>query len=208
MTKLVSLLLIVPAFLLFSFNDKHKQSPMGMDYSIVANKETSCDDNFPDELSYFLEAIGGYGSNSEVAQVSAILHIDLNAFQQYDTGDLNRDEEKKCWQSIDAFTTVVDKLLAAIAKNPAYYKKVKYGQQSKSDNAMKMQEDLSRIMQKNDTAELEAYIDKLSKNEALQYPVDRGYLSKNRITADLKQLKKILTCYKSAGATKIKMLYG
>lgn len=39
------------------------------------------------------------------------------------------------------------------------------------------------------------------------YPNDHGYLSEGRIVDELKELKSLLTCYRKAGATKIKLNY-
>lgn len=62
---------------------------MGMNYYIVPNKQTNCENNFGNGLSFFFEQIGGYGEAAEVEQVSKILSIDLSVFQdvEYDPED-------------------------------------------------------------------------------------------------------------------------
>ncbi|HEX8506108.1 MAG TPA: hypothetical protein VF630_12135, partial [Hymenobacter sp.] len=53
-----------------------------MDYYIIPEEETACEDSFPDGLSFFFEQVGGYGEAAEVEQVSRILQIDLSVFQE------------------------------------------------------------------------------------------------------------------------------
>jgi hypothetical protein len=81
--------------------------------------------HFPHGLSFFFEQVGGYGDNGEVSQVSSLLNIDLNLFQNIDFPE-NPDSDGT-WQTID---NVVDKLMEfkqAIKKNPGYFEKVLHG---------------------------------------------------------------------------------
>ena len=101
---------------------------MGLSYFIVPDKKVSCEDRFPEGLSLFFQQIGGYHGNSEVSQVSKILDIDLNAFQNCDQDFeiRNTAEEKPFWQNIDSFSRLIDDFLAKIAESPDYYKFVRH----------------------------------------------------------------------------------
>jgi len=174
-----------------------------MYYSIVANKETNCEDFFPEGLSNFLEQFPVSEYHSEVRQVSQILNINLDSFQLYDDGDADVQEKQNYWQDIDAFAALVDSFINKIAENKDYYKKIRY-----SKNTDSLNQQLNELLYTKDENSLINQLEQLYENKDLSFPPDRGYLSANRIIEDLNELKGILNCYKKAGATKIKLLYG
>lgn len=173
-----------------------------MDYSIVADKDNSCDDFFPEGLSNFLEQLPSSEYNSEVRQVSQILNINLDAFLIYDDGS-GDSEEQNYWQDIDAFITFVESFIDKIAENKEYFKEVRY-----TKNVDSLNDQLHEVLHKKDEDLMKNLLDQLYANPDLSLPPDRGYLSDYRIVEDLNDLKRILDCYKSSGAAKIKLLYG
>lgn len=175
---------------------------MGMDYNIVANKETNCEDYFPEGLSNFLEQFPVSEYHSEVRQVSQILNINLDPFQVYDDGDPDVQEKKNYWQDIDTFAFLVDGFINKISENKDYYKKIRYNKNTDSLN-----EQLNELLHTKDENSLKNQLEQLYENKDLSFPPDRGYLSANRIVEE-NELKRILNCYKKAGATKIKLLHG
>lgn len=190
---------IVLIFLIItSFNQTIDCEGMGMDYTIFADKETQCEDDFPDDLSFFFEQYGGYEEYSEVGQVSTLLKIDLSCFQNYDYGTEDASEEKQYWQDIGLFTAKVVELIRKIEQNPDYYKAVKHGQRSSASWKQVVQ-----AIQQGDQAKYK----EIATNQANLYPPDHGYLSSGRLKEDLQRLKAILDCFKKAGVKKIKLMY-
>ncbi|MBO9203349.1 MULTISPECIES: hypothetical protein [Niastella] len=175
---------------------------MSMDYSIQANVDTDCDDFFPELLSNFLEQITITEYNSEVKQVSEILNINLDAFLMYWEGD--SDTEDKYWQDIDTFASLIDNFIIKISENKDYYRKVRYN----SHNRDSLSDQLHELLHSNDEQSLTNVLSTLYSTPGLDLPFDRGYLSSNQILDDLNDLQSILNCYKEAGATKIRLLYG
>ena len=175
---------------------------MGMDYYIYSNKQTSCKKEFPEQLSFFFEQIGGYGDQSEVAQVSVILDIDLSVFQNYDYGTDNKEEEIQFWQNIDDFEKVIDDFLFKIDKNPDYFKLLKHNK-----NKEYYDSEMRRITKIKNQEKFIKELEKLQNKPDYLFPADYGYLSSGRIVTDLKTLKGVLTCYKKEGVTKIKLMY-
>jgi hypothetical protein len=175
---------------------------MGMDYYIKANIKNNYENDFPDGLSNFFEQYPVSEFNSEVRQVSKILNINLDAFQLYDHGTDDLKEEQ-CWQDIEAFASLVDSFINKIEQNKDYYKEVRYNKDGASVN-----DQLHEIFSKSDVNAMANMLHNLHQNSDIYYPVDRGYLSANRIVKDLYDLKEILNCYKKTGATKIQLSYG
>ncbi|MDX1938271.1 MAG: hypothetical protein SFU21_14215 [Flavihumibacter sp.] len=184
------------------FSVNKNTSLMGMNYNIHSNIETNCQNNFPYELSYFFEQFGGFGNNSEVAQVSDILKIDLATFQEYDYGTIDSIEEKTFWKDIQPFCEIIETFISKLESTPNYYLKVKYNpnsakQTKKEFKALKIKDEKKRIEK----------LMELQSQSSYRYPVDKGYLKTGRILIDLKLLKELLNCYKKSGVTKIKLTY-
>lgn len=188
MKKCVIILIV---FINFSFIN------VGMSYSIEANVETKCKDDFPPGLSFFFEQIGGFGDKSMVTQVEKILDIDLSTFQEYDYMD-NEDPSDKYWKNITKFEAVLDKLLLKISENPKYYQSVKYNP---------IQSEYAFSSDPNEMKNIKAKEQEYENHPMYGYPYDTKYLSTNAIVDDLQLLKSILKCYKKSGATKIKLNY-
>ena len=172
---------------------------MGMYYSITADKTTNCEDDFPESLSHFFEQVGGCGDKSEVMQVSRILEIDLSVFQLYDYGTTNVKKEKRYWQCLDRFASIVEAFIKKISENPDYYKKVLHNNDYDSQ--------MNKIMYAKDEDSLLKVVEELYSDPSTSFPPDRGYLSQNEIMDDLIALKGLLDCYKESRATKIKLTY-
>lgn len=184
-----SSLLILISFLNMNF--------FGMDYYIKANVETNCKDDFPSELSFFFEQVGGFDEKSMVRQVEKILKIDLSTFQDYDFD--GEENPNKHWKNINAFEKIIDNLLLKIKANPNYYKKVKFNPIDSPDYGFSSdKKEMERMRQKQREYE---------KSRMFGFPSDNEYLSSNKFVTDLNQLKNILKCYKKYGATKIKLSY-
>jgi hypothetical protein len=175
---------------------------MGMSYFIIPNKKTSCNDYFPDGLSFFFEQIGGYDDKAEVAQVSEILHIDLSVFQDVEYNPEDQTEADKHWHDIEPFAAIVDSFTAKIKAQPDYYKKVIH-----NPNAKQQRAELSRLSSMRDTAGYTQLSATFEQQPYYYYPPDYGYLSESRILTDLDALRQILACYKKNGVTKIRLEY-
>ena len=175
---------------------------MGMDYFIRANIETDCENDFPERLSNFFEQFPVSDFNTEVRQVSKILNINLDAFQVYDHGTDDLKEEQ-CWQDIETFTSLVDSFINKIEQNKDYHKQVRYNKDGASVN-----DQLHELFNRNDVDAMANMLYGMHQNPDINYPIDRGYLSENRIVKDLYELMDILNCYKKTGATKIQLSYG
>jgi hypothetical protein len=180
--------------ILFSIIQLHA---MGMYYHITANVETECKDYFPSGLSFFFEQIGGYGEKSMVSQVEQILDIDLSTFQTYDFME-NEESDSTYWKDINEFELIIDLFLKKIELEPDYYKRVKYNPivpvYGFSTDSAKM-------------AEMKKTQEEYENSPMYGYPNDRGFLSEGIIIMELKELKSLLTCYRKAGATMIKLSY-
>ncbi len=171
---------------------------MGMSYSICADKETHCPDEFPGDLSFFLEQYGGYDEHSEIGQVSTLLDIDLSCFLHYDWGTNNEREEQHFWQDLNPFSSKVLELITKIEQKPAYFEAVKHGQNRHLSFTQIME-----AFQRGDEAKAE----ELFYTDANLYPPDYGYLSSGRIIGDLQKLRATLECYQKNGVKKIKLTY-
>lgn len=186
---------------------------MGMYYSIKANIETSCKDDFPESLSYFFEAIGGWGEESEVAQVSKILDIDLSTFQDYYFYDMSETEEEATWKDLNAFQALIQLFIQKIDSNPDYFKEVIYNPKrtkldSLNSNLHEKLKDQKTIQEQlKEIQLLDQKIQEETEDEFYLYPADRKYLSNNQLKRDLQVLNSILDCYKKKGATKIQLGY-
>ncbi len=174
---------------------------MGMRYHIKADKHTSCEGRFPDELSFFFEQIGGYGEKSEVAQVAEVLNINLSAFQQYDHGTEDVDNSLQLWKEIGPFTELVINFLARLEASPGYYTQVKHNAQLKQQNEQLF------TMGFSDNNKFLELIEEFESQPDYGYPSDYGYLSSGRILKDLRDLKNLLQCFRKNGASKIKLYY-
>ncbi|MBO2011491.1 hypothetical protein [Hymenobacter negativus] len=185
-----------------------------MDYYIIPEEETTCEDSFPDGLSFFFEQVGGYGEAAEVEQVSRILQIDLSVFQEisfeedeaYDADELDEDEQPEeasiIWHDVDKVTAVVDSFLTKIEAFPDYHKQVLHNPNRNQDL-----ESLLQITTIGDEAEMVRQFQELENQPLFAYPPDHGYLSQGKIVEDLKNLRQTLACYKSSGVSQFKLLY-
>lgn len=173
-----------------------------MQYSIVPNRQTPCEDDFGNGLSYFFEQVGGYGDKAEVEQVSRLLEIDLSVFQDVEYVADDSAEIENHWHDLDSFIALVDDFMARIRAHPDYYKKVKH-----NPNKEKQDEAMSRALYAGDSTQLEALTQKLQSDPLYEYPPERGYLKEGRLLKDLKTLRNTLDCYKKNGVTKVRLEY-
>src|SRR5262245_53564802 len=80
--------------------------------------------SFPHGLSFFFEQVGGYGERAEVSQVSRILNIDLDLFQNVDFPE--NPNSNKTWQTIDIIINKLNEFSQCIESNPQYFQKVSH----------------------------------------------------------------------------------
>ena len=128
------------------------ENSISMSYSLETNKGTYCKLDFPQSLSYFLEAYGGWGENSEVAQTGKILNLDLSYFQNTyspeqslyyegleEDGEIKNAEkafkeyEKKSWQNLDSIQISLNLFISAINSNPKFYTQIRYSKLTEKD---------------------------------------------------------------------------
>jgi hypothetical protein len=91
----------------------------------VYNEEIRALCQFPDGLSFFFEQVGGYDDCAKVSQVSSILNIDLDLFQNIDFPE-NPDSENT-WQAIDIVINKLSEFKQAIMQKPKYFEQVLHG---------------------------------------------------------------------------------
>jgi hypothetical protein len=186
---------------------------MGMDYYIIPENETHCEDSFPDGLSFFFEQVGGYGESAEVEQVSRILQIDLSVFQETSLNEeagfededgavYEGNEAQDIWHDTSAVAAIVDAFLAKIEAFPDYHEQVLHNPNPKQDDDLLMQ-----ILALSDKSEMVRQFEALENQPLFSYPPDYGYLSQGKIVEDLKTLRQTLACYKSNGVIQFKLLY-
>lgn len=176
--------------------------PMGMSYSIVPNKPTTCANNFASGLSFFFEQVGGYEETAEVEQVSKILKINLVIFQDVDYNYQDKKDVEKHWHPISTTSSVVDEFIQKLVAHPGYYKQVHHN----PDRAKQLAAE-QKLWDITDTAERSKQLEQLRKQPFYYYPPDYGYLSQGRLLRDLYALKKVLDCFKKSGVTKIRFEY-
>ncbi|MEO6327849.1 MAG: hypothetical protein ABIO55_02905 [Ginsengibacter sp.] len=189
-------------FFSLQFHTKHNFKNTGMGYYIIPNKQTACQNNFGNGLSFFFEQVGGYEETAEVEQVSKILRIDLSVFQDVDYEYSKKVELEKHWHNIDTFTRVVHTFISKIKSQPNYYKRITHNPDKQKQN-----DEFSRLIYMQDTAQAAKILEQLQKQPYYYYPPDYGYLSKGRLLKDLQILKHTLDCYKKSGVTKIRLEY-
>ena len=137
-----------------------------MDYCLESDNEYESELDFPEGLSYFFEQLGGYGEYSMVAQVSSILGINLEIFQNtyYDgmEDDYDEDEidEDDFWIELSTLQKTVESFISAIHTKPDYFKMVKFnGPYSPEDNGYLSQGHLLK-----DLEELKVVLGKYKEN--------------------------------------------
>jgi hypothetical protein len=187
---------------------------MGMDYYIIPEIETACQNDFPENLSFFFEQVGGYGEYAEVSQVSRILQVDLSVFQEisYDDGEYYGgpiDEEEEApedlpviWHDTITVVQIIDNLLAKIAAFPDYHKQVLH-----NPNRKQGLNSLFRITASGNEQEIMQGLEALESKPFFSYPADHGYLSGGEIVEDLNALRKTLMCYEGNGVSRFKFMY-
>lgn len=182
---------------------------MGMDYYIVPDGQTECSNDFPEELSYFFEQVGGYGEYAQVEQVSKILQIDLSLFQQMSYEELDEEDEEAepIWHDVQQIIELIDNLLQKIDGHPAYYNEVIYN--SDQINQRQMSSQLIKRFVDGQMTEEQAvqYLEKLQAAPNYRYPADNGYLTEGRIIEDLRALQNNLQCYQQDGIHRVKLVY-
>ncbi|RPD49627.1 hypothetical protein DNI29_02165 [Hymenobacter sediminis] len=180
-----------------------------MDYYLIPDQETDCENEFPERLSNFFEQVGGYDEHAEVSQVSRILQIDLSIFQQVSWEDdgledgEGADEPSTIWHNLDTVTAVVDSFIAKIQQHPDYFTQVVHNPNREND--------LNRLHHILSNAPDEAAAIKDAEEVITQpfylYPPDRGYLSQGGLREDLHTLRHTLQRYKNCGIARVQFLY-
>lgn len=174
---------------------------MGMRYLIKPDKHTSCEGQFPYELSFFFEQINGYGTKSEASQLSQLFNLDLSVFERAQTAIESIDEEINMWKDIEGFTNLVSSFLTCLILQPDYYKNIRHNQ-----NQRRQDEQLVTIGI-NDSGKFLALLEQFQAEPDYGYPSDYGYLSSGRVLNDLSDLKNLLHCYKKNGVKKVKLYF-
>ncbi|GAB2772823.1 hypothetical protein HNQ93_000822 [Hymenobacter luteus] len=180
-----------------------------MDYYLIPDQETDCENEFPQGLSFFFEQVGGYNEHAEVAQVSRILQIDLSIFQQVSwendglEADEGADEPSTVWHHLDTVTAVVENFITKIQQHPDYFTQVVHNPNRQND-LNRLHHILSNAP--NEAAAITGFEEVMTQPLHL-YPPDYGYLSQGGLVADLHTLRQTLQCYRSCGVTSVQFLY-
>lgn len=174
---------------------------MGMRYLLKPDKHTSCEGQFPYELSFFFEQMSGYGNKSEAIQVSELLDIDFSVFEGAQKAIESIEEEINMWKDIEDFTDLVTTLLTKLILKPDYHTYIRH-----NENQRRQDEQLVTLGIKDSSKFLEL-LEKFQAEPDYGYPSDYGYLSSGRIMKDLSDLKNLLHCYKKNGVKKVKLYF-
>jgi hypothetical protein len=152
---------------------------------------------FPTRLSQFYEQYRGFGEQSEYAQVSELLDINLTSFQKY-----NEPDEEVIWQDVDVLLQVNRELRDKIVANPDLYSRMTYG--GITDIALKAE--LLRAAIANDKKKMDQIIRKFKDTPDSAYPPDVEFI-KRYFFSEVIELDKILHEIKAKGAKKINIVY-
>ncbi len=172
-----------------------------MRYLIKPDKHTSCEGQFPYELSFFFEQMSGYGTKSEASQLSELFDMDFSVFDRSPQGIESIEEEVNMWKDITEFTDLVSTFLTKLILKPEYHLYIRH-----NENQRRQDEQLVTLGIKDSTKFLEL-LEQFQAEPDYGYPSDYGYLSSGRIIKDLSDLKNLLQCYKKNGAKKVKLYF-
>lgn len=156
------------------------------------------EEKIPERLSQFFEQYHGFGEASEVAQVEAILDVDLAMFQNY-----TNDGVEPIWQGNAELINLVRKFSAAIHANPNYYKAVKH----MGVPAHEFRTEFLTAQKNKDDATLVRLLKTWQSTPETAFPPDTKYLSDGKLLFDLVELEKILVFLWKLGAKKIALIY-
>lgn len=154
---------------------------------------------FPAGLSQFFEQYQGFGEESEVAQVSDILDIDLSVFQKYNLPESRNIQ----WLNLNEIISIIENFIAKLKTIPDLYSCMQYG--GVTQNALRFE--LMKAAMENNKAKLDGIVKKWQHTPDSAFPPDFGYIKRGDLKNDLLVLKNILYNIKSSGAKEIRFVY-
>lgn len=156
------------------------------------------DEKMPELLSQFFEQYRGFGEASEVAQVEAILGVDLSLFQNYTT-----EGNEPVWQGNAELINIVRQLIAAIHAQPNYFHAVKH----MGVPAHEFRTEFLTAQKNKDDATLVRLLKTWQSTPETAFPPDTKYLSDGKLLFDAVELEKIFSFLWKLGAKKIALIY-
>lgn len=153
---------------------------------------------FPTRLSQFYEQYHGFGEESEYAQVSKLLDIDLSPFQKYNEAD-----EEVIWQDLDLLLQLNRELRDRIAANSDLHSRMKYG--GITDTALKME--LLQANMAGDKKKMEEIVKRFQHTADSAYPPDVEFIRRGYFFSEVVELDKILNDIKLKGGKRINIVY-
>ncbi|MDQ3108285.1 MAG: hypothetical protein M3R17_00175 [Bacteroidota bacterium] len=171
---------------------------MSSSYFIFCDDENKESFTFPGGLSFFFEQYGGFDNQSEVAQLSVLLQIDLSVFQQYDVPE----SDEVTWHEISVVKNKMEEFIAKLKSAPSVFQSIKYGSESSQ-----FPNELMQAGQARDVKRLQELIRQMQNDPQATYPLNRGYIESGNLINDLTALDAKLKESEQDGVKKIKFLY-
>lgn len=153
---------------------------------------------FPPGLSQFYEQYKGFGNESEVAQVSELLKIDLTPFQKYNVA-----AEEVIWHDIDALIALNQLLRQKVQATPDLYARMKYCGPTESA----LRAELMKAAISGDKKKMEEIVKRFQNTPDSAYPPDVEFIKRGFLLRDILELDKILLAIKKKGGTRINIVY-
>jgi hypothetical protein len=150
-------------------------------------------------LSQFFEQYQGFSEESEVAQVSKILGIDLSAFQKYNEPET----VPVVWLNLNELIKITGDFARRIRETPGLFAQMKYG----GFPGTLLRIELMKAALVNDKAKMEKIVKSFQSTPDSSYPPDTGYIKRGDLLEDVLELEKMLKRIKSEGGREIKLIY-
>ncbi|HTF03973.1 MAG TPA: hypothetical protein VK826_08105 [Bacteroidia bacterium] len=170
-----------------------------MNYYIYSDAGTVDGLPFPHLLSQFFEQYQGFSEESEVAQVSKILGIDLSPFQKYNEPET----APVVWLNVNELIKLTADFSKRIRGTPDLFSRMKYG----GFPGTLLRIELMKAALVNDKTKMEQIVKSFQATPDSSYPPDTGYIKRGDLLEDVAELEKMLKRIKSEGGREIKLVY-
>lgn len=174
---------------------------MGMDYAVLTDKNPEVRIRIPERLSNFFETLFDLDGDEmrEGVQFKNVSKIDFAIISECTNGE----NESEGWINIELFRNLLQRMIDFIKKNPDYYKQIKYGKSSPQDYRAELME----AIRTKDKQKMWDITQRMQANPDLQFPTDRGYLTKGFIREDLQECLADVESAIASGVRRVKIYY-
>lgn len=170
-----------------------------MNYYIFSDIKSENNIAFPEKLSQFFEHYYAFGEESEVAQISELLDVDLAIFQKYN----NPADKDVIWLDINDLVETTHKLIDRLRSRSGYFRQIRFG----GIPGDVFRNEFLKATADKDQVKINELVRRWQNTPDSAFPPDTGYLSSNLIMMDLLRLDKILLQIKESGGKKINLVY-